>query len=168
MAEVIIQGVLYDKQSKTGRAVALIGDATLTSPPQAPGGPVDPGYGVPTPPEQIWGGRPPSGNWPGWGPPPAWWPGHPSHPIPPGIWPTPPGPKPPDTGAHPEHPIVLPGDPSWGDPHPEHPIVLPPPNLPGPPPDNAVKPPPEGGGWGYWYPYGWAYVPGQSQPGPKG
>lgn len=78
--------------------------------------------------------------------------------------------QPPGGGSpgHPAHPIVLPGDPSWGDPHPAHPIVLPPPNLPGPPNGGeAVKPPPEEGGWGYFPSYGWGYFPGSSGPGPK-
>lgn len=103
----------------------------------AGGGPVDPGYGKPLPPEMIWGGRPgdwvprpPLGTWGGSGQP------FPTPPIvivdPPGggpplvIWgggnapfPTPPIvielPKPP-TDAHPEHPIELPGKPEPGDP----------------------------------------------------
>jgi hypothetical protein len=36
---------------------------------------------------------------------PPWWPGHPEHPIPPTIWPTPPTPLPPWWPGHPEHPI---------------------------------------------------------------
>lgn len=79
-----------------------------------------------------------------------------------------PEPVPPSPGV-PTHPIVLPGDPSWGDPHPEHPIVLPPPNLPTEPPAGGVgKPPPPEGGWGYHPDYGWGYFPGTGPyPGPK-
>lgn len=81
---------------------------------------------------------------------------------------------PPDlgTGNHPAHPIVLPGDPSWGDPHPAHPIELPPVDVSPPdeipitPPDQGKPPPPEGG-WG-WHPvYGWGWFPGPGQAGPK-
>lgn len=74
----------------------------------------------------------------------------------------------PPSDAHPAHPIVLPGDPSWGDPHPAHPIVIPPPNLPTEPPaGGAGKPPPPGGGWGWSPEYGWGYFPGgKPQPGP--
>lgn len=77
----------------------------------------------------------------------------------------------PPSDAHPAHPIVLPGDPSWGDPHPAHPIVIPPP--PTEPPDTGggeegvIKPPPPEGGWGYVEPYGWGFFPGSSNPGPK-
>lgn len=93
---------------------------------------------------------------------------------------------PPEAGGSPgvpTHPIVLPGDPSWGDPHPEHPIVMPPSDAhpehpivippPGEPPtgepgdDGFVKPPPEGGGWGYHATYGWMYDPPSSKPQPK-
>lgn len=72
----------------------------------------------------------------------------------------------------PTHPIVLPGDPSWGDPHPEHPIVIPkPPTEPPlePPVDGGeiTKPPPPDGGWGYSPDYGWGYFPGKGAAGPK-
>lgn len=67
--------------------------------------------------------------------------------------------KPPiDTGAHPSHPIALPGDPWW----PQPPI-----NPPDPPTEG--KPPPPEGGWG-WHPeYGWGYFPmGGGKPQPPG
>lgn len=77
----------------------------------------------------------------------------------------PPGPDLP----HPAHPIVLPGDPSWGDPHPAHPIELPP-ESPSPP-DITVpsdpKPPPPEGGWGWSPTYGWGFFPGPGMPSPK-
>lgn len=72
---------------------------------------------------------------------------------------------------HPSHPIVLPGDPEWGqDLRPEHPIVLPPtdpspPDIPITP--SEPKPPPAGGGWGWSPTYGWGYFPGPGQAGPK-
>jgi hypothetical protein len=94
-------------------------------------GPVDPGYGVPLPPVTVWP-SPPGGA-------------HPSHPIqptypvdpgyglplPPTVWPQPPQPMPPvDPGygvpipISPEHPIYIP--PGTPGNHPEHPIALPP------------------------------------------
>jgi hypothetical protein len=80
---------------------------------------------------------------------PPWWPGAPTHPIPPGIWPQPPGGQPPSWAPHPEHPIPPtvwptppPGiggqPPSWA-PHPEHPI--PPTVWPTPPPGSGAAPP---------------------------
>jgi hypothetical protein len=61
---------------------------------------------------------------------PPWYPGHPEHPIPPIVWPQPPGGGPPvgiwPNPGHPEHPIVIPLPPI--DAKPEHPIVLPPPD----------------------------------------
>lgn len=143
------------------------------------GGPVDPGYGVPGPPPQIWpspghpahpiapGGRPPS-IWPS--------PGHPAHPIapggpPPGIWggagegfPTPPIFLPP-SGGHPGQPPGIWGPPG---PWPTPPIYIPspPPEYPNPPPE-ATKPPPEGGGWGYDEQWGWFLVPPPGTPSPK-
>lgn len=79
-------------------------------------------------------------------------------------------PPPVDPNApHPEHPIMLPGMPGWGDPHPAHPIVIPPSLQPPDPPQNPSepKPPPPQGGWG-WHPeYGWGYFPmtgGKPQP----
>lgn len=82
----------------------------------------------------------------------------------------PPGNGGPPSDAHPAHPIVLPGDPSWGDPHPAHPIVIPPdrpPGFPLPPPDGGVKPPPPNGGWGYHPDYGWGFFPMGQSAGPK-
>src|SRR6516162_3867330 len=93
--------------------------------------PVDPGYGVPAPPDVIWGGRPPPMVTPPIYYPPSVPPGQPvfpAHPIvpppvdpgygvpvpPPGVWPSPP--------PHPAHPIVLPEPPT----PPEHPPILPP------------------------------------------
>lgn len=76
---------------------------------------------------------------------------------------------------HPSHPIVLPGDPEWGqDLKPTHPIMLP--GMPGwpsdPPPEipttpSEPKPPPADGGWGWSPTYGWGYFPGPNQAGPK-
>lgn len=116
MAEgkVMINGVLWDKLTKTGRNVALIGDVLMV-----PDGPEKP-------------------------------------PLP--------------GGPHPEHPIMLPGMPGWGDPHPEHPIVIPPPPIDPPDPPlqpGGIKPPPPGGGWGYHPDYGWGYFPGTGGAGPK-
>lgn len=89
---------------------------------------------------------------------------HPEHPI---YWP-------PGTQPHPEHPIVLPPIYPGGPPidigaHPEHPIVLPPPpDTTPPPPGMAVKPPPDTGGWAYVQPWGWGFFPkGSTTPGPK-
>jgi hypothetical protein len=76
----------------------------------------------------------------------------------PGVWP-------PTDPPHPDH--TLPGD----LPHPEHPIVLPPIDPPVPPevpnPPEAVKPPPDGGGWAWGPNVGWIFVPGSATPGPK-
>jgi hypothetical protein len=74
--------------------------------------------------------------------------------------------------AKPTHPIVLPGDPSWGsDPHPTHPIVLPDPPVEPPTgeadEDGFIKPPPENGGWAYHEDHGWLYSPGPGAAGPK-
>ena len=124
--------------------------------PIMPTPPVDPGYGKPTPPDMIWGGRPPP---------------IPAHPI---VLP-----PPPDGGEHPAHPIVIPpGQPGYpahpivippGGEHPAHPIVLPPapPDVSPAPPDTAVKPPPSDGGWAYVSAWGWGYFPGGSAAGPK-
>lgn len=157
----------------------------IVLPPPGSGGPVDPGYGKPTPPDVIWGGRPPGGNWPGWGPPPAWWPGHPSHPIPPGIWPQPPQPpaggggdKPPGIwgGANepfPTPPIAnVPGAPGWKPPEipPNPPVIWPGPG-PLPNPDHPISKPPSEAPPGYdWYleylPLrgGWVWVLGPEKP----
>lgn len=75
----------------------------------------------------------------------------------------------------PTHPIVLPGDPSWGDPHPEHPIVIIPPGAidgehPEHPiflpvyPSHPIELPPEqpadpGFQWVYTDEYGWVMDP---------
>lgn len=97
--------------------------------------------------------------------PPVVWPGPgPSHPI---VLPGDPswggGGQPPPSGAHPSHPIYYPGA------HPEHPIVIPEPPTEPPDPPDEVKPPPEDGGWG-WHPdYGWGYFPmGGGKPQPPG
>jgi hypothetical protein len=116
------------------------------------GGPVDPGYGVPGWPAHpiapggrppgIWGGPP---NYVDIGPPgpqpPPWYPGAPTHPIPPGVWPTPPGSPPLGTwgGANqpfPSNPIAPGGPP----PSVSHPI--PPGIWPTPPGGGAPTPPP--------------------------
>ena len=103
------------------------------------GGPVDPGFGKPLPPSQIWGGVGQPGPWPG---PPAGgpplvpgWPSIPPYPgqnppgqQPPVIWPGP---------GRPEHPWVPPGPgsgpplvPGWPS-IPPHPGQSPPGQLPG-------------------------------------
>lgn len=81
--EVTITGMLYDKLNRTTQNVVLIGEATLTGvgigggpimPPSGgglPERPVDPGYGIPLPPDYK-----PPGIWPSPGPLP-----HPEHPI---------------------------------------------------------------------------------------
>jgi hypothetical protein len=119
---------------------AVIGPGRPTHP-ILPGGPVDPGYGVPGPVDPGYGvPLPPVTVWPS---PPG--PGHPAHPIqptypvdpgyglplPPTVWPQPPQPMPPvDPGygvpipISPEHPIYIP--PGTPGNHPEHPIALPP------------------------------------------
>jgi hypothetical protein len=114
--EVTITGLLYDKWNRTTQNVVLIGEATVT------------GLGV-------GGGPMPPGG--GGAPLPPWYPGHPEHPIPPTVWPTPPGGgggQPPTGGAgpHPEHPI-------WPGAHPEHPGPIVPPTEP-PPIDPATPP----------------------------
>lgn len=138
--EVTITGVLYDKLNRTTQQVVLIGEASYT------------GLGI--------GGGPVI--------PPAS-PGVPTHPIyyPPGIWgPTDPRPTPPIANVP---GIDNPNPPGFGA-HPEHPIVIPPNEIPpdGPADDSGfIKPPPEGGGWGYHPTYGWMYDPPTSKPGPK-
>jgi hypothetical protein len=96
-----------------------------------------------------------------------------------------------DPDAHPSHPILLPPTsdnpdvffilsfcpnpppPHWewiafspGDaperPHPQPPD---PPEIPTIP--SEPKPPPAGGGWGWFPGYGWVYYPGPGAPGPK-
>jgi hypothetical protein len=136
---------------------------------------VDPGYGIPAPPDVIWGGRPPP---------------HPAHPIAPGGQPptaTPPIYYPP---VFPAHPIVPPPvDPGYGIPapplgiwggappaHPAHPIAPggPPPTATPPifyPPEVWPKPPvppevppvmPPGAilppGWSWYYTNIWGWV----------
>jgi hypothetical protein len=88
---------------------------------------------------------------------PPWWPGSPTHPIPPGIWPTPPGQTPPWWPGSPTHPIppgIWPAPPGVGAPgFPSHPIYYPgfpgtpthpiPPSIwPNPPAGGIVIPPP--------------------------
>jgi len=97
---------------------------------------------------------------------------------------------PPDSGARPSHPILLP--PTSDNPEvffilsfcpnpppahwewiaftpgdaPERPTPKPPePPVETTPP--GIKPPPANGGWGYFPGYGWVYYPGPSAPGPK-
>lgn len=138
--EVTITGMLYDKLNRTSQNVVLIGEATLTGvgigggpivpPQQPPGGggglpipPVDPGYGIPLPPDFK-----PPGIWPS--------PGHPAHPIapggqPPGIW----------GGANepfPTPPIYFP---------PQVPPDLQPPEPPPPGTVTPVPPPGDQAGW---------------------
>lgn len=75
---------------------------------------------------------------------------------------------PPDSGAHPEHPIYYP---PGSLPHPEHPIVLPP-DPPTEPPDGPpTNPPSPQWVWGYTPKFGGAwvpvYVPGEGEASPK-
>ena len=90
--EVTITGVLYDKLSRTGRPVVLIGEASLTGV-GVGGGPIIPEGGGEEPPE-IW----PS-------------PGRPTHPIAPGGPEVPPMPEEPPTGGGDKPP---PTDGGWG------------------------------------------------------
>ena len=151
MAAVAVQirGTLYDLTRRTSQQVVLMGEASLLG--------LGIGGGPIIPPEGGAPGAPGAPVDPGYG--------YPEKPVDPGYGiPGPPYPRPP-SDAHPEHPIYMPG------PHPEHPIVIPePPTQPpeGGGPEGPVKPPPADGGWGYWHPYGWAYVPGSGQAGPKG
>lgn len=86
-------------------------------------------------------------------------------------------PEQPPGGEHPAFPIWgppgsgFPGTPGYP-PTAEHPIVIPDPPPTEPPTgepgdDGFVKPPPEGGGWGYSAEYGWMYKPKEGQAGPK-
>jgi hypothetical protein len=97
--EVTISGVLYDKLNRTTQQVVLIGDASLT------------GLGV--------GGGPMPGG------PPPWV----SHPIPPVVWPNPPG------GGAPVPPLG-----TWGGDAPWPGYATPPIYIPPLPP---VEPPPD-------------------------
>ena len=143
--EVTITGMLYDKLARTTQNVVLIGEATLTGlgigggpiipPGGPPSGPVDPGYGKPMPPSQIWGGRPGPGDGGSWVPKPPYVSGGPIDPYPDIGGP---GPQPP-SGARPEHPIYYP---------PNVPPVLTPPVPPNPgDPTTPVAPPPGSPGW---------------------
>lgn len=119
--EVMISGVLWDKATKSGRAVALIGEASLSGV-GVGGGPIIPGEQPPG----IWDPVFPS-------PPIANVPGAPGY-NPPGIWPSP-GPLP-----HPEHPIVIPPD--------QVPPGMKPPVPPQPGDPTTIVPPPQGqAGW---------------------
>jgi hypothetical protein len=129
--ELSYRAVLYDLRSKASYEVMLVGDAFVT------------GLGVgggPMPPGQGGGGQPP------------WYPGHPEHPIPPTVWPQPPGggggqPNPPWWPGHPEHPIppVVGGGPIYP---PNVPPDIQPPTPPNPGDPTTPVPPPQGqGGW---------------------
>jgi hypothetical protein len=124
--EITISGVLYDKYNRTQQNVVLFGEASISGL-HVGGGPMPPGQGG--------SGQPP------------WYPGHPEHPIPPSIWPQPPG------GGG--------GQPPWWPGHPEHPI---PPQVGGGPilpptekPPEPIQPPVE---WkAVWHPeQGWIVV----------
>ena len=140
--DVTITGVLYDKITRTGHPVVLIGEATLTGL-GVGGGPMPPGEG-----------KPPSDA-------------HPEHPIywPPGSQPHPEHPiyYPPGTGGgrppHPEHPIP---------PIPAHPIVLPPDKPTDPPTEPPTQPADPQWNWAWTPEYGWhpAYVPEGGKPHP--
>jgi hypothetical protein len=138
--------------------------------PIAPGGPppgIWPGPGYPAHP--IAPGGPPPGIWPGPG-----YPAHPiapggpppwvSHPIPPTVWPNPPGQGPgnppgfwggtpplyPDHGLPGQPPGIWGGRPPWLD------NTLPQPQPPGTPPGEGDT---GRGNWGYSPVYGWVWVP---------
>lgn len=115
-----------------------------------PGQPPYPSQGPGFPTHPIAPGGPPLGTWGGVAPP--WV----SHPIAPGGSP-----------GYPSHPIYYPPYPSQGPGFPTHPIVVPPPPSTEPPVE-GVKPPPEGGGWGYVENWGWGYFPKPTEAGPKG
>jgi hypothetical protein len=164
MTKVVIVGEIYNAGLEVGGGPIMPGGSP-SHPwvPPSPGAPshpwVPPQPGVPTHP--IAG--PPPGYWGGVAPP------YPDQGLPgqpPGYWgggnvpmPTPPIYLPP----------VVPGGPPvtiWPSPgHPAHPIVTPP--LPPAPDGEAVKLPPEDGGWGYAPGVGWGYFPSPGQPGPK-
>jgi|SRR6516164_4275734 len=135
---VMIVGTMTDSEGNT-KQVTIQGVGAIM--------PVDPGYGVPAPPDVIWGGRPP----PQVTPPIYYPPVFPAHPIvpPPGGVVTPPIYYPPEIWPPPGGPV-----------HPAHPIVLPePPEVPTEPPIA----PPGGGlgeGWQWYYSpvYGWILV----------
>ena len=80
---------------------------------------------------------------------------------PPQIW----GPTDPRPGwGLPSEPPVI-----WGpnDPRPTPQIHIPRPPVDPPIDSDAVKPPPDGGGWGYFPTYGWGYFPKLTDAGPK-
>jgi hypothetical protein len=153
---VTFQGILF--YSDTGVGGGPMPGGPHPAHPIAPGGP-PPGYwggSAPPYPDQGLPGQPP-GYWGGVAPP------YPDQGLPGQP------PRPSQGGPFPTNPIVLPpyqpGGPPvtiWPSPgHPSHPIVIPPP--PPPPPDaEAIKPPPETGGWAYAPAYGWGYFPGTS------
>lgn len=117
--EVTISGVLWDKATKSGRAVLIVGEGSLTG--------LGVGGGPIIPPESGGGENPPGI----WGPPGPW----PTPPIafPPGTWP---GQNPP----HPAHPIVLPPE--------QVPPDMKPPAPPQPGDPTTPVPPPAGSaGW---------------------
>jgi hypothetical protein len=139
----MIDGVLWDKANKSGRAVAIIGKASIYG--------LNIGGGPILPPDQV----PPDGGPPGGGVPP-----HPEHPIwgPPGIN-FPPGPGFPPVAGHPLPPI--PPD------VPPIPPDVPPGTVVKPPPDAGGWAYISGYGWGY-FPMGSGPGPKgqhQSQPG---
>jgi hypothetical protein len=88
---------------QNGNAVAIVGSISMTGV-GVGGGPVMPPW---------WPGHPehpiPPTVWPtpptGGSPLPPWWPGHPEHPIPPVVWPTPPI-QPPGGGTPPQGPQI--------------------------------------------------------------
>jgi hypothetical protein len=124
----MIVGTITDSEGKS-QQVTIQGVGAIM--------PVDPGYGIPAPPDVIWGGRPP----PMVTPPIYYPPVFPAHPIvlPPG-----------------QPPVVAP--PIYYPPTPSHPIVLPePPEVPTEPPIA----PPGGGisdGWQWYYAPGTGWI----------
>jgi hypothetical protein len=127
--EITISGVLYDKYNRTQQNVIIFGEASLTGL-QVGGGPMP---GGPPP----WVSHPiPPVVWPnppggGGQPNPPWWPGHPEHPIPPTVWPTPPG-----SGGQPQPPLG-----TWGGDSPWPGYATPPIYIPPLPPDTAQPSP---------------------------
>jgi len=168
---ITIDGILWDKATKSGRAVRLEGqgfysDLSVGGGPMPGGdppqiwGPTDP---RPTPPIHLGPGGEPLPPVIGGGP---IYPGTPTHPIV-----IPPGPEaPPGTPSFPisgPPGIVFPPVPGYPPVVGGGPIVgVPPVEIP-PPPDGGDKPPPESGGWGFvaeWGAWGYFPAPGQAQP----
>lgn len=137
---ITVDGVLWDKALKAGRAVTLVGEAVYTDlvvglPPMSgntPAHPIAPGGSPP-----VVGGGPIYPPEVGGGP----------------IFP-------PEIGGG---PIIPPETPI----PPEPPIDTIPPPETEPDEDGFLKSPPEGGGWALHETYGWGFYPSATYPGPK-